>query len=118
MLVEMAVDEGIKHELRVATVITYLCLIGETVAFLGQVQMDGVDTGTVVVQRIEMARAVDACLWRHIQVYQQILEINLLGFQQIGNGVVSLAFHMQFHRGQQAFDGLLVYHPVFILGYH
>ena len=112
---DMAVNKGIKHKLWVSSVVAYLCLIGKTVAFLRQVQMDGINAGAVVIQRIEMACAVDTRFWRHVQIYQKILEINLLGLQECGNGVVFLTFHMQLHRWQQSFDGLLVNHLVFVL---
>ena len=46
----MTVDEGIEYKLRIPTVVAYLSLIGEPVAFLREVQMDGVDAGAVVIE--------------------------------------------------------------------
>ena len=68
MLMYMTIDKDIKHELRVSTVVTHLCLIGESVIFLNQTQMDGIYAGAVVIQRIEMTGTVDARLWGGVQI--------------------------------------------------
>ena len=63
MLMKMSVDECVEDELRVLLVVAYLCLIRQPFSFLSQVQTYRIDTGTVVVERIEIAGAVDAALW-------------------------------------------------------
>ena len=108
VLVDMSVDEGVEHELRVPAVVTYLSLVGQLVAFLCEVQADGVDTDAVVVERVEVALAVDARLGRAVHVNPQFLEIDIVDVQQIDDGIVALALHMELHGGQQPFDGLLV----------
>ena len=57
---QMTIQEGIEHKLRVALIVAYLGLIGQSLAFLCQVQTDGVDTDTVVIQGIEVARRIHA----------------------------------------------------------
>ena len=47
---EMAVDKGIEHELWISFVVAHLSLIGHSVAFLSEVQTDGVDADAVVVE--------------------------------------------------------------------
>ena len=63
MLVEVTIDEGIKYELRILTVVAYLSLITQTLASLCKIQADGIDTGTVVIERIEMTLTIDTRLW-------------------------------------------------------
>ena len=52
MLVDMTVDKGIEYKLRISSIVAYLSLIRQTLAFLCQVQTDGIYAGAVVVQRI------------------------------------------------------------------
>ena len=108
VLVEVTVEEGIEHELRVLLVVAHLSLITEPLASLREVQADGVDARAVVVERVEMALTVDTCLWRGGHVEQQFLEVDVLQFQQVGDGVLALALHVEFHRGQEPFHGWLV----------
>ena len=117
VLVDMAVNKGIEHELGIATVVADLSLVGQTVAFLCEAQSDGVDADTVVVQRVEMALAVDACLWRGGQIDEQFLEIHVAGSEKVGDGIIATALHVHLHGGQESFDGLLVDHLLVELGY-
>ena len=91
VLVDMAVDEGVEHELRIALVVTYLSLIGQTLAFLCEVQVDGVDTDAVIGQGVDMTLAVDARLCRGGHVDAHLLEIYAEGSQHVGHGVVTFA---------------------------
>ena len=100
VLMDVSVDKGIEHELWVPAVVTYLSLIGQLVAFLCEVQADGVDADTVVVERVEVALAVDARLGRAGHVNAQLLEVDIVDVQQIDNRIVALALHMEFHGGQ------------------
>ena len=88
MLVEVAVEQGVEHELRVASVVAHLTLVGQSFTLLRQGKFDGVDAGGVVDQRVEVHLAVDARHRRGVEVDEQFLEVNLLRAQQVGNGVV------------------------------
>ena len=48
VLVQVTVEEGVEHELRILPVVAYLSLIGQAFALLGEVQAEGVDPCTVV----------------------------------------------------------------------
>ena len=111
----MTVDEGIEDVLRILAIIAHLCLIGQPVAFLGERQSDGVDASRVVDERVEVHLPVDTCHGRRLDVGIEILEVDVLRAQQVGDGVVTAALHVQFHRGQQSLEGRLVYHLVLIL---
>ena len=117
MLVQVAVEEGVEHELRVPLVVTHLSLIGQAFTFLRQVQTEGVNPRTVIDERVEMTLAVDASDGRCIEVNEQFLEGDVAGLQEVGKGIVALALDMQFHRGQQPFDGGLVYDLLIELGH-
>ena len=108
MLVEVSVDEGVEHELWVLAVVAYLPLVGEPLTLLPQAQPDGVDADAVVVEREEVALAVDACQRRGGEVEGQLLEVGACGHEQVRQGVVALALHVQAHRRQQRLDGRLV----------
>ena len=108
VLVDMPVDEGVEDELRIPLVVAHLSLIGQSLALLCQVQAHGVDAGAVVVQRVDVAGAVDTCLWRGVQVERHLLEVDADGSEEIGYGVFALALQMEFHHGEQGLDGRLV----------
>ena len=78
MLVDMSVDEGVEYELGILFVITYLPLITQPLSLLCQIQTDGVDASAVVVQRVEIAAAVDTRGGRCVHVDKQFLEIDVL----------------------------------------
>ena len=59
VLVDVAVNKGVEHKLRVLPVVAHLSLIRQTVAALRQRQAHGVDTGGVVVERVEVHLPVD-----------------------------------------------------------
>ena len=62
MAMEMTIDETVEHELRVPAVVAHLQLIAQTLPLLREVQADGVNAGTVVVQRVDMTLTVDTSL--------------------------------------------------------
>ena len=64
-----------------------------------------------------MASAVDACLWRGVQVYGHILEVNANSSEEVGYGILTLAFKMKLHYREQGLDGWLVDDLVVILGH-
>ena len=108
VLMQVTVNQGVEHELRITAVVADLTLIGQTFTSLCEVQTDGVDTGAVIDERVEMTLTIDACYGRGGEVEEQFLELDVAGFQQVGNRVVALALHMKFHGGQESFDGRLV----------
>ena len=118
VLVDVSVEQGVEHELRVAAVVAHLTLIGHPLALLGECQPDGVDAGRVVVQRVEVHLSVDTRLCRGVQVDKQFLETDVLRAQQTGNGVVVADLHVQLHGGQQPLDGLLVDDLVLVLRHY
>ena len=71
------INQGIKHKLRIALIISHLPLIRQSVAFLRQVQSDGVYTRAVVVERIEVAGAVDTRLRRCSHIEHQLLKVDI-----------------------------------------
>ena len=95
----VTVDEGIEHHLGVAFVVAYLSLIGQPLAFLSEVQVNSVDEDAVIVERIDMTLAVDACLCRGVYVNAHLLEVYADGSQHVGYGVVAFALQVQTHRG-------------------
>ena len=62
MAMEMTIDETVEHELRVPAVVAHLQLIAQTLPLLREVQADGVNAGTVVVQRVDITLTVDTSL--------------------------------------------------------
>ena len=77
-------------------------MISESLSFLRERQPHGVYAHGIVVQRVEVHLAVDACGRAGIQVKKQFLEVNILSAQEVGNGIVAAALHVQLHGGQQA----------------
>ena len=115
MLVDVSVEQGVEHELRVASVVAHLSLVCQPLAFLRECQLDGVDAGGVVDQRVEVHLSVDARQWRRVEVEEQFLEVNLLRAQQVGDGVVQSRLYVQLQRGQQSQQCGLVDYLIIIL---
>ena len=97
MAVEMTIYEAVEHKLRVLAVVAHLALIGESVTFMDQTQPDGIDTGAVIVQRVDMTCTVDTCLWRGGQVETHFFEVDTDGSEEIGHRVLAFAFQMELH---------------------
>ena len=115
VLMEMAIDEGIEHELRILLVVAYLRLVAEPFLALVQVQADGVYAGGVVDERVDVTGAVDARFRRGGQINRQLFEVDAHRPEEVGYGILALALQMHFHDGEQGLDGRLVDDLVLIL---
>ena len=76
------------------------------VVSLGDAHIDGVEQSVVYLQRVNVSFAVKARCGRGIKVEQQALEVDVLGAVEEGDHrILTQAFHMELHGGQQAPDG-------------
>ena len=100
MLMQETVEEGVKHDLRIPFIVSHLSLEGQFGVLMLQRQVDGIDTDTVVIERMDIGIAIDTSFWRGGHVDVEVLEGDLRRTEEFYQGVVLTAAHIQMGSGQ------------------
>ena len=117
-LLQNAVEKGIEHKLRILLVVAYLPAKRQVLFVMRQPESDGVQTHAAGRQRVDMSIAVETTLGRCRYIEQHLLELDILTLQNGQKRILALAFYVELHGRQLAFQGKLVDEAILVLVRH
>ena len=96
------IEEGIKHELRILLVVTYLTTEREAFLALRQSEINSIQAHATHRQRMKIAVTIQTFLGRRVHIKPQFLEVYAITtLQQVGQRIVALTLDMHLQSRQQ-----------------